>query len=71
MEVITAFKKWFKFFLLGDVPTFYTDKQQLLKEDGSKLCFWFVGDTFTCNSAYYVKEEWDKVTDENIKKKLS
>ena len=49
------------------------DNQQLLKREGSKLCREFVGVRYVrpailLNAAKYAKEDWDKITDETIKK---
>ena len=67
--------KRYKFLLLKDVLSFYqldNDNQQLLKEEGSNFYRGFVDVRYDrpatlLDEAKYTKDEWDKVTDENIK----
>ena len=75
VKVIAAVKTRYKFLLLKYVLLFCqldNDNQQLLKEEGSKLCRRLVGVHYVrlatlLEAANYAKEEWDKVTDETIK----
>ena len=50
-----------------------SDNQQLLKEEGSKFRSGSIGvrrPVTLLDAADYFKKEWDKVTDETIKKNL-
>ena len=74
-ELLQLFKKRYKFLFLKDVLSccqLDNDNKQLLKEERSKFRS---GSVFVrydrpatlLDEAKYTKDEWDKVTDENIK----